>query len=125
MRAADDAGAPGVARQRRQADRVLARAALQAQLVEILGRDAGQNRDGEDVRRRDAQLGGALGRRVDGRPHHLVSAERVHVDDVGRSGGRAARTAASTVRGMSCSLASTNVRTSRASQYEKIRSGYP
>ena len=103
VRAADDAGASRIARQRRETDRVLARAALQPEFVEIFRRDAGENRHGEDLRRRDTEFESPFARRVDRRTHHLDSAERVHVDDV-RVRADELATAAPTVRGMSWSL---------------------
>ena len=65
----------------------------------------------------------SFGGGVDRRAHHLGAAKRVNVDDAARLGRTSCAIAAPTVRGMSCSFASTNVRTSRASQYEKMRSG--
>jgi len=73
-----DAGAARVARERGETDRVFARAAGEAEFVEVFGGDTGQNSDREHSRRRDAEFGCALLGGFDGRGHHLRTAESVH-----------------------------------------------
>src|SRR5579884_1920472 len=81
-RAADDAGASGVFGKPCEFDGVLERVSAQPDGTQIVRAHAGEYRYGEDVRRRHAQFARALVRRVDGRAHHLGTAEGVNVDDM-------------------------------------------
>ena len=56
VRAADDAGAAGVARERREPDRVLPGPPCKPSSLRSSARDAREQRHREDVRRRDAEL---------------------------------------------------------------------
>jgi hypothetical protein len=81
FRAADDARATRVARERRQSNDVFSRPPEETELVQILGRDARQNRYREDSRWLDTEFARAVVRCGNCRREHIVPAERVHGKD--------------------------------------------
>ncbi len=66
-----------VARERGQPHGVFAGSALQAQLVEVFGRDAREDRDCQDSGRFDAEFGRALAGSFDRGGKHVGAAERM------------------------------------------------